>query len=203
MAATSTSPRRFTLLDAMALIAAAAVGLAMSREWSRASAESILARQVEDGPLHALAPVTREVVLGWPVVAMVTLALVALRLRRPRPRARRLFAPPGAAACLIASIARALQAAGASCYWVYLMVKTGFQYVGVHWNYMVYPLLLATASPAVGFAVLAAWAWLILTRRWRRERGWLDRAGIVVGWLWIALSLLRLHLRMNSHLDVT
>ena len=63
------------------------------------------------GPLCGLAPLTRWVVLGWPVVAMWTFALVALRLRGPRPRALRLFAPPGVAACVVAAAVVELEVA--------------------------------------------------------------------------------------------
>lgn len=203
MGVAAKATRRFTLFDAMALIAAAAVGLAASRGWAGVSDPSILDRQVEDGPLRWLAPATRQVVLGWPVVAAWTLALVALRLRRPRPAGRRLFAAPGVAACLIASVVLVLQLANAAAYWIYLMVKTGFQYVGSHGPMMSIAMLPESASPSVGFAVLAAWLWLALTRRWRPERVWIDRAGRVVGCLWIVLALLRFHLRTNSHLDVT
>jgi hypothetical protein len=40
-------------------------------------------------------------------------------------------------------------------------------------------------------AVMAAWAALILGRRWRAEPTWIDRAGRCCGFYWIALALYR------------
>ncbi len=101
-------PRRFTLADAIVLVAATAAGMALVREWVRmASPTPPLFRYdtgpMPRGPLCGLAPLVRWVVLGWPIVAMWTFALVVLRLRRPRPRRQRLFAPPGVAACVVAA----------------------------------------------------------------------------------------------------
>jgi hypothetical protein len=59
----------------------------------------------------------------------------------------------------------------------------------------------AMVENSVGFAVLAWWIATALACRWRPEPSWIDRSGRVVGFLWIALLILRLHIRMN-YLDV-
>jgi hypothetical protein len=40
-------------------------------------------------------------------------------------------------------------------------------------------------SLPVGPAVAASWIALRLMRRWRPERGWIDRLGICIGWFWL------------------
>jgi hypothetical protein len=205
-------PRRLTLADAIVLVAATAAGLALAREWARmASPTPPIFRYdtgpMPRGPLCGLAPLTRWVVLGWPVVAMWTLALAALRLRGPRPRARRLFAPPGVAACVVAAVMMAEEAV----YTASLSISRFLQFplpstaAGLaddgRWRQLTYWTIHASVENSIGFAVLAWWVALALARRWRPERGWIDRAGLAVGGLWIALVVLRLHLRMN-YLDV-
>ena len=81
--------RRFSVLDAMILIAATAFGLAFSRAYFR---EYFQARHNQE--LHWLrwaivAGALRSIVY-LPVLASWSLALVILRLRIPRPRRRRL-----------------------------------------------------------------------------------------------------------------
>ncbi len=34
--------------------------------------------------------------------------------------------------------------------------------------------------------VMIAWMLLAMGRRWRLERGWIDRSGRALGWCWIA-----------------
>lgn len=197
-------PRRFTLLDAMVLVAAAAVGLAMAREHARWEDPGLAYRVPVIGMFPRLAPATRGVVLGWPVVAMETLALILLRLRRPRPIGRRLFAPPGVAACIIAAVMLALmlvtEAANATDY--LLRYPTLFPR-GRILETMVHKMLGGVVSPSIGSAVAASWVAMALARRWRPEPSWIDRAGRALGWLWIGLILLRFHLGTNAHLNLT
>ncbi|HEY2158002.1 MAG TPA: hypothetical protein VGH33_20405 [Isosphaeraceae bacterium] len=195
--------RRFTLLDAMILVAATAVGLAIARRWTEMAEATRLFLSPEDGLLPALAPLTRRVVLGWPVVAMWTLALVALRLRGPRPRAQRLFAPPGMVACVVAAVVMAMEFAQV----VVVETEDWLQYpqprhTEARWHDLEFRAIHTTATTSISFAVLAAWVVMVVTRRWRPERGWIDRAGRFVGCLSILLVPLRFHLRMNSHLNV-
>ncbi len=195
--------RRFTLFDAMALVAAIAAGLALAREWVRTTTMMGILASPEEGLLSDLAPLTRQVVLGWPVVTMATLALVALRLRRPRPPRRRLFAPPGVVACVVVVCVVGLDLA----HYVLIEIEDYFQYpqpqhVAGRWREMEMRAFQTVASTSVGFAVAASWLAMALARRWRPERSWIDRAGIVVGWLWIALVAIRFQLATNSHLNV-
>jgi hypothetical protein len=203
VAVTRQPERRFSLLDAMILIAATAVGLAIARRWTQLADVTRLFLSPDEGPLPVLASLTRRIVLSWPVVAMWTLALVALRLRRPRPRGRRLFAPAGVVACLVAAVVMGLEFAQV----VFIETEDWIQYphprhTAARWGEFEYRAIHTTATTSIGMAVAAAWVALALARRWRSERSWIDGAGRVVGSLWILLLLLRFHLRMNSHLNV-
>ncbi|HEY2158001.1 MAG TPA: hypothetical protein VGH33_20400 [Isosphaeraceae bacterium] len=212
MTTIATRPRRFTLADAIVLVAATAAGLALVREWVQMASPTppifhYDTGSMARGPLCGLAPLTRWVVLGWPLVAMWTLTLVVLRFRRPRPRARRLFAPPGVAACLVAAVVLMLEATYTaslsvpSFFKIPLPTTAAGRAADGRWRQMTYWTIHAAVENSVGFAVAAWWVTLALSRRWRPERSWIDRAGLVVGVLWIILVLLRLHLRMN-YLDV-
>ncbi len=70
------------------------------------------------------------------------------------------------------------------------------------WDEFEFRAIHTTATTSIGFAVIASWVALALARRWRSERGWIDRAGRAVGLLWIVLLFLRFHLRMNSYFNV-
>ena len=38
----------------------------------------------------------------------------------------------------------------------------------------------------IGTAIAASWILLLVSGQWRPERSWIDRAGRVLGWFWIA-----------------
>lgn len=40
----------------------------------------------------------------------------------------------------------------------------------------------------IGAAVAASWTFLFVSGEWRPERSWIDRAGRVLGWYWIAIQ---------------
>jgi len=39
----------------------------------------------------------------------------------------------------------------------------------------------------IGVAVASSWVLLLVSRQWRPERSWIDRAGRALGWFWIAI----------------
>jgi hypothetical protein len=167
------APRRLTLLDMMALIAATAVGLALAsalqpryRDLGEATRFVALPFALQ---LHGAA-VELTVALTAPLFASWTLALTVLRLRGPRIVP---IGSPGPAACVAASLV--------------LMA-------GVPLNLMMYtppghPWVLAlwTSGSWAGFVVIAVWVVLILRGQWRPEPNWIDRAGRVVGLYWIVV----------------
>jgi hypothetical protein len=152
--------RRFTLLDAMILVAASAIALAAYR---------------------AMQPEVRErdepIVGSWALLTSLSLAILFLRLKPPRPVVRRLMSRPGDAACAASLLATA---------------STGFLYLVVFINWKLFsssgigpsdaPIICVLAN---GPAVMATWFIMALGRRWRPERDWIGLLGraLAVGWV--------------------
>jgi hypothetical protein len=176
----STSLRRFTVLDAMILTGAVAIGCWMGLQeliWSIAP----------DDPHPWLLGVRRvRLILARtaPFASSVTTALLVLRLLRPRPPAIRLARQPGFVACLTASLA--LFVGGSMTFSTVSRNSTApwrGLYVSDIFTYLFQPFERAEA----GFAVAASWLVLILGRRWRPEPSWIDRLGRAVGVYWIVM----------------
>jgi hypothetical protein len=163
--------RRFTLLDAMTLISATAVGLAGGR--ARLSLEKFHGVWW----LYDLHYASVWMAIAW------SLALLFLRLRRPRPRWRRLGVQPGwvAEAAVAGAILFVLAEIVENNLYVVLWLKRGshlgltdlFKFAGRH------------AGIGVPYAVAGAWSALAFGGRWRPERSWLDRLGRLVGLYWL------------------
>lgn len=105
-----------------------------------------------------------------PLVAFWSLALVIIRLRKPRPSLRRLARQPGFIACVAAVLGILL---GALIAVPFLLDGLGYD----DWG-------LLAAFP-IGHAVAASWLTLVLNRRWRPVPDLFDRAGRVFGVFWI------------------
>jgi hypothetical protein len=118
------------------------------------------------------------VVLTWPIAALEAWAVALLALRRPRSTVARMVRQPGILACLTVLLLLVL-AAGP------LVV------LGTVDAYHLFTLvLLQYIPPFVGYGVVVAWILASLGRTLRRSTSWPNRAGIVVGAWWIAISLL-------------
>jgi hypothetical protein len=187
--------RPFGLTDAMVLVVALAVGLAVNcLNWP-----GFLARWLT--PLDAHDSIEHFLDLVMPNLAAITVATLAMRMRRPRPRFRRIARQPGSVACTVA--VAILLVLGL---WVAVTTSTGrvmkfTQHVipaGQNGHvkgdvaYPIYPFsgrLLVTYGDRIGFAVAGAWLALILIGRWQSESSWIDRLGRAIGCLWIALAL--------------
>jgi hypothetical protein len=109
------------------------------------------------------------------LLAILSLAVVIIRLRSPRPTRPGLLRQPGFAACLASVFALGLGALSQA-----LATHAGMG----DWQ-AVPRMIFWQAWPYSGPAVLGAWLTLRLTRRWRPERSAIDRLGRVIGWLWI------------------
>jgi hypothetical protein len=164
--------RRFTLSDAMALIAATAVGLGVTRPY----VEFQWVRVAIDGE-HWISRVAKTVeTMVPPTLATLTLADLVLRFRRPRPRLRRIFRQPGAVAA-VAALAGIILGT--------LMVFNVATVLG--WSEVNLPV--GAGASLAWFGVAWAWLTLAVTRRWRPDRSWPDRAGRALGACWVALLL--------------
>lgn len=162
--------RRFTITDAMVLIAATALGMALMRV------------VYEDGLGPRSRDYVRWLLRGPPtcLAASVALALIILRMRRPRPRGRRLVIQPGFVAS-VASLVALIVGIGCSAFFqavhTVLPGQTFAYPLAVHWAWGI--------GPCPGF-VLGACLGLWLSGRWAPERSWIDRAGRALGLFWIA-----------------
>jgi hypothetical protein len=159
----------------MVLVAAVAIGTAMARPllgW-RKGYPGNLVELIGVGPVY-LAP--------W--LAAFTIAVAALRLKRPRPPLAIAFQTPGMAGCLAAALGL-----------VYTLAVRGWPTARAQgwrgedfseWMYNAWYL----AGFQVGLSVAGFWAFLALADHWRRDRGWLDRMGRAAGVGWIVILTL-------------
>ena len=166
--------RRFTLLDGLILIAATAIGMGVSRAIvaPEFGAVPVTIREVKDLSLVV-------VVAATPVLWALTLALIPLWLRPPRPTRRLLFRHPGWTVGVVAVVAPLAEAAR----WTILdaIGTTGLNFDRPSEGFDGFRRLL----PTIGAGVSLAWFLLFASGRWRADRSWIDRLGRGLGTLWI------------------
>lgn len=190
----SISPRRlFTLLDAMTLVAATAVGLGIARGmhdllWMNTN------MTVKDGSVGAvLLTVARWTALGLPLIVAWTIGLFLLHWRRPRPSLGDFLHRPGATACGAAVFALAIEAVNLTTLLVVVLARQSMSkssYSGMAEclvDCLIRGLGIEIGMP--GLAVAVAWMMLALSGRWEPDPGWLDRTGRLVGVGWIVLMV--------------
>lgn len=207
--APSPRSRPFTLFDALALVLATAVGLAVTRSLAIFEYATRLDRvvfpdrsfgfmRILDGyspsvklPSEGISFATywSQRVAFWPgpCLAAWTLAVLALALRPPRPPRRRLLRRPGTLAGL-AWIASFFAVAVVSPPTVFLWSGRLPPFDWQGWWVLTWLAL----PKAAGLAVAVSWLTLALSGRWVADRGWPDRLGRALGSCWIGLGVLRL-----------
>jgi len=184
--------RRFTVLDALFLIAAGAVGLAWMRFFQEGESGGESYPDTTDmygrarwGFAYGLELVNWWVTSLAYCAATVTVGLLALRLRgQTKTGLRRLTRRPGAVAvgAVLLTVAADLLTAASEILCGVLIDKS---YVSVfQFSY------LSVSGPHAGVAVATAWGLLALSGRWRREPGWLDTSGIALGVFWLSQAVL-------------
>ena len=131
-----------------------------------------------------------------PLAGAGTGLLVALRALPPRRPWRRLWRQPGMAACLSALVALAWVGLSAGLIFGLVSAFPAWRFDGLSF---VQEFIVAHVFPLVGVAVASTWSQLLLARRWTRPADWIDRAGRVVGILWIIIGLVWA-LRSYDHL---
>ncbi len=178
--------RRFTLLDGMILVAAAAMAMGLLRgPLGTISVGDLIRTPWVSYPGWPHQFVLHLIAIATPLAASATLASLALRLAKPRPRWRRLARQPGLMACLAAGIAWAVGA-------LYLVARAlWFPDALASWN-KIY-LTCYVGSSFAGFAVMIAWSTLALARVGRPERSWIDRLGRLAGLAWVATFALAVY----------
>jgi len=167
--------RRFTLLDAMVLVAATAVGIAAAVEFAESARRSFGGMP----PRNLLARYWFDAVS--PLLTAWALTLIVLALRPPRARFRRLLSRPGVVVCMASAGAAVLVAIRVTIMVCCMTVKgRGDQWIRMFWWNLI---------PAVASAVAMAWLLILLGGRWRRSADWIDAAGRALGLAWFALDL--------------
>jgi hypothetical protein len=194
--------RRFLLSDAIALVLATAIGLTVVLPYY-----ATMKLLDWTPPIPQAAPFNGWIkglwgclVLAAPLAMAWTLAILALRLRRPRDRWSRLVRQPGLVAGLMAASVLAWRLVGFATMCARLIGRPTLNILTVRsralsgsWGGGWPPdnLLFETdhyldTMATIGVAVASSWILLLSTGRWRAEASWIDRAGRVLGWFWIA-----------------
>jgi hypothetical protein len=163
--------RRFTVRDAMIIVAAAAVG----GLGYRANDAIMVERGYVWGSGGAI---EGWVILGGPGLAALTAGLAVARLLSPHPPRIDLFRQPGFAAVCVALALTARRFAEAMLAdW---LVRYDDWFLSVEW-----PKAIQEAS----LGILTAWSVLALAGCLRAERGWIDRGSRAVALLWVLAGI--------------
>lgn len=169
------------LVDGMILVAATALAFAVARP-------ALLGRPA---PLVIVLAVVPSLLIAW------TLAVLALRLRQPRPSLRALMRQPGFTAIAAASAALAVAAVPFAAVLVYrwfhpvptIRVFTIDRWVAIRRSTVEWlPIVLVHSAAFVGPAVAGGWLHLAASGRRRTERGWIDPLGRFLGAIWVAAA---------------
>jgi len=169
--------RPFTILDAMILTAATAVGFVAFRAY--------LPHYWKMNPVANRERAFSLIVHGPALIAFpLMIAVLGLRMKRPRPRLRLLAREPGAVACS-AVIAAAIWS-GLECGLLMAWRPWARRTDGLWpWDQAWY-----TIMEFVYPSVTCAWLALAISGRWRADAGWIDRLGRVLGAYFVAEFLL-------------
>ncbi len=195
--------RQLNILDAMVLIAATALGLALLG--FSVGGLGVIREQVKEsldfsGPVPHNWPRWVWTIVTWyglivevsfPFCASWTIAILALRVRRPRPSMRRLLRQPGTVACYSAAIFLLPALLGSICLLASSYFAFDISFDSPEWQRGL-ALCFIFLPSLPGSAVLSSWVTLRLVGRWRSEASWIDRVGRLLGAYWIAAILLPL-----------
>lgn len=169
--------RRFTLLDTMILIAAVASCVAFtkhhvhyfSNEWNVRFDE-------QEDPLQTpffKYMLIRENIQAW--IAILSIALLVIRVRQPRPSRRRLLCQPGTVARLAVSILTLSRFACGMIPWTMFFFSKHFD------QFYFFDNMIRHIGLGIDLILVPAWLLLALSGRWRADSGWIDRSGRILG----------------------
>lgn len=189
--------RRFTVLDAIALVAATAIGIAIVRS-NFDDVADWFARPSEGWTVaHLLRAIPPAMIVLIPCFLSWTAALLVLRFRKPRPHMRSIFMQPGTSACmavLCGAIFNCLKLGTLLAVEFLLSSFSVPRSLGVTDYSDTYGMLIRgilrveSAGPNMpdpAALVLLVWTLLVLSGQWHRENTWVDRAGRRLGVVWI------------------
>jgi hypothetical protein len=189
-----TPHRRFHVADLIVLIAATAIGLTLV----------LLFRDA----VSRLPPVDR-VYGGWdqeglvlcfyPLLEAWTLALSVRYLigSRRTPPGVRPYRSVGEQTCILASLGLIILWVGSSAFLVGPQGRASAANIGGFGGspftvVEIWRVFVVTAPSMVGLLVLGGWLSLLIGGHWRCDRCWFERSGIILGMLWIVMSLVSL-----------
>jgi hypothetical protein len=176
-------PRRFTLIDAMVLIAATAIALVLIRPFLADFSFPV----VVHSPVDVLILGLTVCVSLEPLALTSSLALGLLRLRKPRPRLRQVFRQPGMAACWATGICTLfIIIIYLISYFMIIFELRRFAFG----DYFLFENAGLVLFSFTGWAICAVWTVLWLAGVWRAEHSWIDRAGRVLGVYWVSNSVI-------------
>lgn len=162
----STTVRKFGLLDGMILVAALAIAFGLHR---------FLTGNMGFGFDYVGAAKGSIYILGLPYLGCLSVALFVISVRPPRAPWRRFTSHPGAMACLAAS------AACLAC----IIISIIYKFLPQSQNEFGDRILVSIWPVETAGVVAGAWLMMLLGQRWRTERTWIDRAGRLLGGLWL------------------
>jgi hypothetical protein len=186
--------RKFTLLDSAGLMAATAVGLAWGRgAWPALMSTWFVRPKGGWTFLEVFGVLPNALLTPFPMLAAGTLTILGLRLVQPRPPLNRPALQPGTAACGAATIALMMAGLGLLAESLTFVVLRGNSWLDFveempFWTFIFFRLASGT-PPAACCAILSVWIVLALSRHGRLGNDWVDRAGCVIGVLWIITAL--------------
>ena len=180
------SQRRFTLGDAMILVAASASALALMLiplGPGNTAFEALhdLFERPKGGWVIGEVLVSMVEFTTWaivPFVATWTVAALAFQLRRPRLSRRRLGRQPGAMVVLLGTISVGLATAWG------VVVALAFDRDPEHYFFFSATL----GSILAGAMIIGGWIAMAVGGHWRPEPTWLDRFGRLLGVSWIVIG---------------
>lgn len=161
--------RRFTLVDAMVLIAATGLSLVLIRDYLASQYTHYIFTSIIGRGLWSVASVWRlgSLASGMiaPLAVALSLALWLLRLREPRPSLHRVFRQPGMVACSAALFETGLFVIKA-CIATLYFYKVRSMMPDSHRLWMI-------RLPWNGEVVAVAWLLLSLSGTWQAEPSWI------------------------------
>jgi hypothetical protein len=177
----TSTPRKFTLVDAMVLVAAVGVGFVLIRGYL----DYLNSRYYRLPDQFTLISLWRygtflSRILA-PLATSLSLGLWLLRMRKPRPDLRHALRQPGMIACAAAVL-------GTSLFLVKVLLNKCFLYLSDSGYQQLHDLWLFRL-PLNGEIVAVSWILLWISGSWRSEPSWIDRAGRALGVYWIVSGL--------------
>jgi hypothetical protein len=175
-------PRRFRLIDAITLIAAAALMLSADRaiQWF----------WVWGDPVASYSPPeTRQMAWALALISLSLISLVSLMLHPTGPRRLRRGAPGLFVHAAVATVL-AVRIIGWA---VQALIHRAFsgdpRFYEIRWTVEVMNFLRDDIRRDVAIAVVATWLTLAIAGRWHPERAWDDRLGRLLGAVWLSFYL--------------